>query len=65
MFRSLPNYLRLQVIKSLEWHEVLSIDNVHYVEAELRDTEEAYENYDWFIVDKAREIKRTQRGAYV
>ena len=65
MFRSLPNYSRLQVIKSLEWHEVLSMDNVHYVEAELRDTEEAYVNYDWFIVNKVREIKRSQRGAYV
>jgi len=65
MFRVLPNYSRLQAIKSLEWHEVLSMDNIHYVESELRNTEEAYANYDWFVVDKAREIKRSQRGAYV
>jgi len=65
IFRTLPNYARLEVIKALEWCSVLSMDNVHYVESELRKTEEAYENYDWFIVDKARDIKQSQRGAYV
>jgi hypothetical protein len=42
----LPNYARLEVIKALEWCSVLSMDNIHYVESELRNIEEAYENYD-------------------
>lgn len=65
IFRTLPNYARLSVIEALDYNEVLSMDNVHYVESELRNIDEAYENYDWFIVDKAREIKRTQRRSYV
>lgn len=65
IFRTLPNYARLEVIKALEWCSVLSMDNIHYVESELRNIEEAYVNYDWFIVDKARDIKQSQRGAYV
>ncbi|MEY8215124.1 MAG: hypothetical protein RPR97_11685 [Colwellia sp.] len=66
VFRTLPNYARLEVIKALEYNGVLSMDNIHYVESELRNIDEAYENYDWlFIVDKTREIKRSQRGSYV
>ena len=65
ILRTLPNYARLKIIELLEYSELLSMDNIHYVESELRNIDEAYENYDWFIVDKAREIKRIQRGAYV
>jgi hypothetical protein len=65
IFRTLPNYARLLVIKALEWHEVLSMDNIHYVESELRNTEEAYENYDWYIADTAREVKQNLRSLNV
>ena len=62
IFRTLPNYARLKVIVSLDWLGLLSMDNIHYVESELRNVEEAYENYDWYIIDTARKIKRN-RGA--
>jgi hypothetical protein len=65
IFRTLPNYARLLVIKALEWHEVLSMDNIHYVESELRNEEEAYENYDWYIADTAREVKQNLRSLNV
>ena len=65
IFRTLPNYARLLVIKSLEWHEVLSMDNIHYVEGVLRNEEEAYENYDWYIADTAREVKQNLRSLNV
>jgi len=65
ILRTLPNYSRLKIIELLEYNEVLSMDNIHYVESELRNEEEAYENYDWYIADKARDIKQSQRGSYV
>jgi hypothetical protein len=57
ILRTLPNYSRLKIIELLEYSEVLSMDNIHYVEDELRSEEEAYENYDWYIADTVREVK--------
>ena len=65
ILRTLPNYARLKIIELLEYSELLSMDNIHYVEAELRNVEEAYENYDWFTVVVACNIKQGQRGSYV
>ena len=65
ILRTLPNYSRLKIIELLEYSEVLSMDNIHYVETELRNTEEAYENYDWYIADTAREVKKNLRSLNV
>jgi hypothetical protein len=65
ILRTLPNYSRLKIIELLEYNEVLSMDNIHYVETELRNTEEAYENYDWYIADTAREVKQNLRSLNV
>jgi chorismate mutase len=61
MFRILPNYSRLLVIKMLDYFEVLSLDNIHYVENELRNNPESYCNYDWFIEVTAREIRQKEQ----
>jgi len=65
ILRTLPNYSRLKIIELLEYNEVLSMDNIHYVESELRNTEEVYENYDWYIEDTAREVKQNLRSLNV
>jgi chorismate mutase len=61
MFRVLPNYSRLLVIKMLDYFEVLSLDNIHYVENELRNDPDSYNYYDWFIEVTAREIRQKER----
>ena len=61
IFRILPNYARLLVIKMLDYFEVLSVDNIHYVENELRNNPDSYCNYDWFIEVTAREIRQKEK----
>lgn len=61
MFRVWPNYSRLLVIKILDYFEVLSLDNIHYVENELRNAPDSYNNYDWFIEVTAREIRQKKK----
>jgi hypothetical protein len=61
IFRILPNYSRLLVIKMLDYFEVLSLDNIHYVENELRNDPDSYNNYDWFIEVTAREIRQQEK----
>ena len=61
IFRTLPNYARLLVIKTLDGFEILSIDNIHYVENELRNDPDSYCNYDGLLEVIARKIRQEEQ----
>ncbi len=44
IFHLLPNYARLLVVECLDWHDELSLQNLHRIEEELR--KEAETTYD-------------------
>jgi adenine-specific DNA-methyltransferase len=61
IFRILPSYSRLLVIKMLDYFEVLSVDNIHYVENELRNDPDSYCNHDGHLEVIARKIRQEEK----
>ncbi|SHO56600.1 hypothetical protein [Vibrio quintilis] len=49
IFHLLPNYARLLVVESLDWHDELSLQNLHRIEDELRNEAETTYDLGWFI----------------
>jgi hypothetical protein len=49
IFHLLPNYARLLVVESLDWHDELSLQNLYMIEDELRKEAETEYDLGWFI----------------
>lgn len=49
IFHVLPNYARLLVVECLDWHDELSLQNLHRIEEELRKEAETTYDLGWFI----------------